>query len=519
MNVAFPDVKPELGAVTNPTMNWFYNAPATTDQEGKLLDPAAQALEQAEASSGEPWPEVVRENATLLTRAGLWPGEDFLVIKYAGRPKTAEQNAANAYRHGAKGVEPSAIAKSYAGLATLESGEESLVILTGPSDLEFKTSGILAGQKGELRPAGEEDLESLGFEHGTVGPIGALFARTGDSRAIYLFDKDFIDRDARDPDKKVYVSGGDPAWSIALDIRKLMTAANQCAPFHIVSDICDRGAANERIFARSDITLISGDSALVGSTYQGLLEELVRMELLKRNAYFGDESMPNLDLLSRHAMGGTGSVATHAGEVTDYIERVIKQIPEGPRKRLLAFTSNAANLGSIAGAAVNVAKDRPDLRVVTTEDALEGYIDDAKPGNLVVFGLPEVIDQYPDSIGSSKIVKGNGKDKISEWMQAARSAKKEELGDIAKELKRLIIKSAKLEMANCRGLDGREKGEFMKNPDIEVEGTVVLAGTELWKILDAGGIKEGSEGFEKIKLIDPITLLMQRLASLALARS
>jgi prolyl-tRNA editing enzyme YbaK/EbsC (Cys-tRNA(Pro) deacylase) len=481
------------------------------------LEPAAEALQHIEESYPEPWPDAVRKNAVILTQAGLYPGIDFSVIPYVGRPRTAVQNAENAQRYGARGVELSAIAKSFAGKTTLDWGKhgilEASVILTGPADLKFKTADILPGQIGDLEPIDDEQLERLGLEHGTVNPVGSL-SPTPLNPVYYLFDQDFIDPTTRNPDRRVYISGGDPGWSIALDIRKLIAAATMVAPLQAVSDICERGPDSDRVFARHDITLISGDSPQVGARYYEVLEEAVRSGLKEAGAYHGDDSMPNLDLLSRRAMSPTGHVAAHHLEVVQSAQGIVEELPISRQRRLVGFTSNAANLSSIAEPVSHAVRDRQDLRLVTAHEAVVEYINTATPASVIVLGLPDVTEQYPGKINETAIVKAKGK--IAEWMQTARTGSDEEILVSASELKNLIAKTAKLAMANERQLDGSEKGEFMRDPTVPIEGTVLVAGTELWKILEVAGWKEGLPDLENIDLIDPITLLMQHLAKLAL---
>lgn len=501
----------------DPTLAWFMGERNTTYPGGALLESAAEALRQLEASYPEPWPDAVRKNATLLVEAGLEPGLDFSVIPYVGRPRTASQNAANAQRHGARGVELSTIAKSLAGMARLDWAEHDTldvpIILTGPGDLAFKTVDLLPGQVGELQPLDEEQLGKLGFEHGTVSPVGAL-APTPLNPIYYLFDQDFINPQTRDPEKKVYISGGDPGWSIALDVRKLITAATLIEPHRAVSDICERGPDLERVFARHNITLISGDSPQVGSTYYTALEDAVRSSLREAGAYFSDASMPDLDLLSRQAMSPTGHLAVHHPEVVRSARDILAELPTSRRQKLVAFTSNAANLNLIVEPVSHAVRDRQDLRLVTAHEAVLEYIEAAAPDSVIVLGLPDVMEQYPDKIGSTAIVKSKGK--IADWMQAVRSGSEAELRGIAGELKSLVERTAKLAMADQRQLGGPAKGEFMRNPNVQIEGTVLVAGTELWKILETAGWSEGLPGLERVKLIDPISLLMRHLAKLAL---
>ena len=358
---------------SDPIMDWYRDSPPTTDSKyagGELLEPVIEDLRLLEEASAEPWPDSVKQNAMLLAKAGFWPGEDFLVIPYVGRPKTAGQNAANAQRYGARGVELSAIAKSFAGLARTESGEESVVVLTGPGDLSFKTTDLVKGQVGELEPLDDERLEALGFEHGTVGPIGAL-TRDATRPVTYLFDQDFINWDTRNPDNKVYLSGGDPSWSIALDIRKLIARATTAPPTYAVRDICERGPDSERVFARHSITLITGDSSQVGGKYSQLLEEFVRGGLIEANAYFDDSSMPRSESLSEPEMGGSGNLDIHHRELTRYVGELLAGLRQARNGRLVAFTSNAANLPSVTERATTVNPElsgRTDLQLVTVQD-------------------------------------------------------------------------------------------------------------------------------------------------------
>ena len=401
MSVTFPDHTVGHGEpYRDEAVEWFLRGPATTDEFGQITDEASSALALTEAASPDDWPEAVRETALLLTQAGLWPGLDFVVEPYVGNPKTAEKNAGNAMRDGARGVELWNIAVSFAATAKTEGGEDRTVVMTGPGDLRFQTEDVVLGQVGELEPLDKERLEELGFGHGTVSPVGALLK---DDDVTYFFDKDFVDRETRNPDEMVYISGGDTGWAIALDIRKLIARANQFAPAQAVSDICERGSETERLFARHDITLITGDSAQVGSRYQGYLEASVRGSLNEAGTYFGDRSMPNLSLFSDRAMGATGSIETYRQAVVETVARIVGNIPESRTRQLVAFTSNAANLSSVTELINAKIEDREDVELVTVQDALEEYIAQEEPELLVMFGLEGVVDEYPDEIGVLKL--------------------------------------------------------------------------------------------------------------------
>jgi hypothetical protein len=63
---------------------------------------------------------------------------------------------------------------------------------------------------------------------------------------------------------------------------------------------------------------------------------------------------------------------------------------------------------------------------------------------------------------------------------------------------------------------GHEKGEFIKNINVDLEGVVLLAGTDLWDILQSQGWSNGISGLSKIDIIDPISLLMKHLTKILL---
>ncbi len=520
---------PELLDGYSEAQQWLLKRPPTVNPDGQLLLQPLTDLHAMREAAGQPWPETVDQNARYLAAKGFWPGRDFVVIPYKtrnknskGEPVTAEQNAASAQRNGALGVELWAIAKSFAGKATLSSGETETVILTGPGDLEFKMSDVLRGQVGELEPLSDDELNSLGFVPGTVSPLKALGAvesgwrvpsKPGDP--IYLFDRDFLDKQTRNRAKKVYISGGDKGWSIAIDMPKLLVACHGLigADLIVTSDICQRGPDQERIFPRHDVKLYSGDSAQVGNHYYGVLEATVRSALAEADSYFVDD-MPRLNLNSAPEMGGTGDLSLHEGEIVDFLIRSLRAIPKTGERHLVGFTSNAANSPSFVGKLTTALQDRPDIQIKATDEALESYIKRKEPGRVIVFGLPDVVDRYPDRIGQTLVVKGKGK--IAEWMQAARGKNITEVLASADELKKLIAQTAKTQMARQQGVEDKDMKAFMQDQSIVITGTVLLAGTELWEILASRGWQEQIDGLEGIELINPVALAMDHLGKLSL---
>ena len=100
-------------------------------------------------------------------------------------------------------------------------------------------------------------------------------------------------------------------------------------------------------------------------------------------------------------------------------------------------------------------------------------------------------------------------------MQSARRSEGADLEDTAKDMRNQIQRTVKTAMARQRGLEGREIGEFMKDHSIELTGGVLLAGTELWDIIDSQGWNDGIPGLGGVQLIDPITVLMDHLSDLS----
>lgn len=314
-------------------------------------------------------------------------GVDYFFGQYKGRPRSVRENAAAAIYEGRQGVELWRIMKSVA----FSTPNDPLVIAHLRGDREIdktKLADILSINEAGLARA---DVSKLGLEYGTINPFADASVPIR-----HIFDRDLIDGTDYPNDDVVFTSSGDPRFYVGFDARRYLKAILQGAIRFGTHEISQAEENSERVIARKPIIVVGGDSGKDTARFGDTLTTAITQELDRKNAYFGDRSLPELDLLSDPKLAGSIDTGLYGRALQSHMARVIDKINAslGDRRHPPIVTFSSMAMHGIAGEMLNQVDGIEYVGPKqTVEDILEGLSNQQiEIAHTILLGLPSAYD-------------------------------------------------------------------------------------------------------------------------------
>lgn len=318
-------------------------------------------------------------------------GVDYFFGKYQGSPRSVRENAAAAIYHGRTGVEIWRIMKSVA----FATPHDPLVVvhLRGDRTIDkFALCEVLGIQISDLQRA---DIKTQGIvEYGTVNP----FLTGVNSKARHIFDSDLVIGDDYPDDDTVFTSSGDVRFYVGFDIRRyLISHFNFEWPSRFMPSVSLQESNLPRSVARRPVVVIGGDSGIDTANFgQTIMSKIIEV-LKEKRQYFGDRSLPRLELSSDPKIAGSIDTGIYGVVLRKYIgqvkERLIQASATQRRTPIVTFSSMAMH--GIAGDMLRNVDVIEYLgpREVVTQKLEELKEQDVDVANTILLGLPSAYDR------------------------------------------------------------------------------------------------------------------------------